>query len=682
MPRRLLPLPLLLLALPAAAAELPVRAVVLSSAGLAQVERAGVLAPDAAVTLRAPTEDVDDILKSLLVRDAAPGARVEGVRLPAQDLAEEAFRGLPLRPADFETRAGLLRALRGQAVEAGGATGRLAEAEEGGEGGTLRVTLVTAEGLRLLALREGESVRLRDAALAARVARAAEALAAARAEGTREIEIRLSGATAPREVSLTTVTAAPLWKPSWRLIVPTGEGEARLQGWAVVENRSGADWDGVRLSLVSGDPAAFRQPLYAPVLVQRPELPVRVAERVAVRPDTGARPPPPPVPPPGPAAMRAPAPAALGAGRATVDQEVAALSAAPVAAVPPAAAAASAGGRVAFTLPAPATLRGGETANLPFLDAALPAERVWWVQDPLGARHPLLALRLRNTTGHVLPDGLATVYGAAGGGADAGAHLGDAEIRAVAPGEARLLAFARDRDVLLSANQAGGERPVRVGFRRGYVLVGTLRREETALAVDPRGTRGRLVVDLPRRPGFEPRFAVAAEGDFGLRHEAVLDGGAPTTLRFAWEREGRTEIPLWDPGLGDPLLLRWREVDPEREARRLPGGPGTLETLRTVLERLPADAPGRAGLEGVVAGLAEARRLLDAARTALRGYAVAGEALDRARAAAEDRTGPEREEARRRLNAASLAAERAGAAVDAAWEAWQRAVQDLLARTG
>ena len=53
-----------------------------------------------------------------------------------------------------------------------------------------------------------------------------------------------------------------------------------------------------------------------------------------------------------------------------------------------------------------------------------------------------------------------------------------------------------------------------------------------------------------------------------------------------------------------------------------------------------------------------------------------------ARAAAEDRTGPEREEARRRLNAASLAAERAGAAADAAWEAWQRQVQAVLARTG
>ena len=66
------------------------------------------------------------MLKSLLV--SIPGGTVEGVRLPAQDLTSEAFRGLPLRPRDFASRAALLRALRGQAVEAGGDTGRLVDA--------------------------------------------------------------------------------------------------------------------------------------------------------------------------------------------------------------------------------------------------------------------------------------------------------------------------------------------------------------------------------------------------------------------------------------------------------------------------------------------------------------------------------------------------------------------------
>ncbi|WP_264185518.1 DUF4139 domain-containing protein [Roseicella aerolata] len=652
----------LLVALPAAAAELPVRSVTLSNAGLMQIERAGELAPEAALRFRVPVGDVDDVLKSLLLRD--PAGRAGAVRLPAQDLEAEAFRGLPLRPADFESRLTLLRALGGQPVAAGGAEGRLAGAEEGEDG--LRIALLTGSGLRLLTLPEGEEVRLQDQALAARIARAAEALAASRSADVREVEVALEGATAPREVGLTYVAAAPLWKPSWRLVLPDGEGEARLQGWAVVENRSGADWDKVRLSLVSGNPAAFAQAIYAPILVQRPVLPVRGAEQVRVEADTGPRPPPPPMPPP----MAAPAPAMLRAAPAAAPQPP------PLAALPAALPSASPG-RVAFSLPAPVSIRGGETANLPFLDATLPAERIWWVQD-LAARHPLNAVRLTNTTGHVLPDGLAAVFGA--GGAEAGAWLGDAELRALAPEERRILAYARDRDLQLTASQGGSEQPAKVEFRRGVVVIGLLQREETALAIDPRGGRGRLVVDLPRRPGATPLFPVAAEGDFGLRTEAMLEGGA-TTLRFAWTREAQREVPLFDAGLGDPVLLRWRDIDVEESLRRLPGGPGSLETLRTVLERLPAEAPGRAALAEVVAGLAEARRLLDAARGAIRTYAVAEATLGRARAAVEDRSGPAREEARRRLTEASQAAERAGAAADAAWEAWQRAVQAVLART-
>ena len=463
--------------------------------------------------------------------------------------------------------------------------------------------------------------------------------------------------------------ARPLWKPSWRLVVPEGDGQARLQGWAVVENRSGSDWDGVRLSLVSGNPAAYRQPLYAPITVPRPEVPVRAAERVESRPDTGDRPPPP---------LASPEPMATATLPRALRRESAQAAASPVAPVQ-AAEAVSVGMRVAFTVPAPVSVRSGETANIPFLDAALPSERLWWVQDVAAARHPLNAVRIRNTTGHPLPDGLATLYDAAGGGG--GEHLGDAEIRMAAPGETRLLGHARDRGVLLATASHSDERPVRIERRPRFVIVHAVRRDETALTVDPRGRPGRLVVDLPRREGAEPRFPVAAEGDFGLRHEAMLDGAA-TTLRFAWERDRRRDMPLWDPGLGDPIRLAWRSMDVETGLRRLPGGPGNVESFREVLERLPADAPGRALLENVVRGLEEARRRLDPARDAIRGAAVAEAALARARAAVEDRTGPEREEARRRLNRASLDAERAGAAADAAWEAWQRAVGEVLALAG
>ncbi|MFN6999523.1 DUF4139 domain-containing protein [Elioraea tepidiphila] len=648
----------------AMATELPVVSVTLSNAGLAQIERRGTVGPDAPVVLRAPTADVDDLLKSLVVLD--PVGTVEGIRLPARDASAEAFRGLPLRPEDFASRVALLRALRGQRVEAGGVTGRLADAEETEAG--LRVAILTETGVAAALIREGDEVRLTDTALAARVRRAADALGAARTEDERRIEIGLRADRA-REVGVLSVTGAPLWKPSWRLLVPEAQGEARLVGWAVIENRSGADWSRVRLALVSGNPAAYRQALYTPIEVPRVEIPVRAAETVTVRPDTGPRPPPPPAPvaASGPARMRAAMESAAAPAAPSMDQ----------AAAQPQAAAESSIGRVAFTLPAPVTVLSGETANVPFLDARLPAERVWWVQD-LRAGSPLLAVRVTNATGSTLPDGIVTVFGAEG--AETGAFLGDSELRAIAPDEQRLLAFGRDRDVRITHAQSATDRPHAVAVQRGRVILRGIQRVEEALAIDPRGARGRLIVDVPRRPGTQPDFAVASEGEFGLRHEMMLTG-TTTTLRLGFEREMRAELRLWDQGLRPfETLGSWREVEIEALLPRLPGGPGTLERLRELLARLPADAEGRAALQSVIDAMADLRVKLDAARTAARSYAVANAALTRARQAVEDRTGPQREAARRQLNEASLAVERAGEQADAAWEAWREAVQALLAR--
>lgn len=649
--------------LPAAAAELPVVSVTLSNAGVAQIERRGPVAAGEPVVLRAPLEDVDDLLKSLVVLD--PRGTVEGVRLPAQDVAAEAFRGLPLRPADFETRVSLLQALRGQMVEAGGFTGHLADAAEAEEG--LRLALVTDAGIATAMVREGEEVRLLDAALSARIRRAADALAATRSEDERRIEIDL-GSDQTRDVSLLSVTGAPLWKPSWRLLVPEGEGKARLLGWAVIENRSGADWDGVRLALVSGNPAAYRQALYAPVEVRRQMIPVRAAGTVTVTPDTGPRPAA-PLPPMAMAAPPMPAPARETVGAtARMAREIATQAQA---------VAQTSIGRVAFVLPAPVTVRSGETANVPFIDAQIPAERLWWVQDT-GARNPLLAVRITNDTGASLPDGIVTVYGAAG--AEEGAFLGDSEMRAVAAGEPRILAFGRDRDVQMTRTSSVSERPTAIALQRGAIIVTAQQRNETALAIDPSGAHGKLIVDIPRDGQAKPDFSVIAEGDFGFRHEVMLEG-KPVTLRLGLEHEVDRIMPLWDSGLRSlSMLPDWRNLDLEATAPRLPGGPGTLERLRDLLAKLPPETKGRAILASVVDEMAAIRVKLDAARAAIGAWAVANAALDRARQAVEDRSGAQKEDARRRLNEASVAVERAGAAADAAWTAWREAAARLLAR--
>ncbi|MDB5380100.1 MAG: hypothetical protein JWR00_4546, partial [Rubritepida sp.] len=473
---------------------------------------------------------------------------------------------------------------------------------------------------------------------------------------------------------------APLWKPSWRLAVPefgASDGRARLMGWAVVENRSGADWTGIRLSLVSGEAAAFRQALYTPVVLPRRELPIEGSGQVDARADTGAQPvPPSPPPAPAPAMMVRPAPMARGA--AGLPGGALASGPAMAEAPPPAAEATAAAslGRVAFTLADPVTIRAGETANLPFLDVRLNAERVWWAQG-LAARYPLQAVRLRNETTHPLPGGLATIYGSTG--AEAGGFLGDAQILGLPPGETRLLPFARDREVQYTTTQRDESTPLRVEIPRAAVNVTYRNVHTVAFAIDPRGGRGRFVADLPRRPNETPRFTPAAEGDFGLRVETMLEG-RPANIDWSWEREFTQAIPLWDGSLPDPLPPVWRDLNLDRDPARLPGGNDRLEVLRNVLTRLPADAPGRAALTSLIADFAQARQLMDAFRTAARAYAAAEANLARTRRAFEDRTGSEKEGARQQLNAASIEAGRLGTAADNAWMAWRAAAQKVVAR--
>ncbi|HUE90150.1 MAG TPA: hypothetical protein VMO26_29055, partial [Vicinamibacterales bacterium] len=78
-----------------------------------------------------------------------------------------------------------------------------------------------------------------------------------------------------RQVLVSYVGEAAVWKTTYRLVFPSGgDGRPLLQGWAVVANLSAADWDSVELSLVAGAPQAYRQPLSTPLFAVRPLVPI------------------------------------------------------------------------------------------------------------------------------------------------------------------------------------------------------------------------------------------------------------------------------------------------------------------------------------------------------------------------------------------------------------------------
>ena len=87
-----------------------------------------------------------------------------------------------------------------------------------------------------------------------------------RPDARRTVRLSLDGADHDLLVGYTVET--PIWRPSYRLVF--GRDNAQVQAWGIVQNLSGEDWRGVRLSLVAGSPVSFRSELATPVIPVRP----------------------------------------------------------------------------------------------------------------------------------------------------------------------------------------------------------------------------------------------------------------------------------------------------------------------------------------------------------------------------------------------------------------------------
>ncbi len=87
-----------------------------------------------------------------------------------------------------------------------------------------------------------------------------------------------------RQVTLTYITESPAWKPSYRVVVGP-DGQVDLQGWAIVDNTSGENWEDVRVGVGASSALSFRYDLRSVRLVHRETLDRQ--DRFAVAPPRG-----------------------------------------------------------------------------------------------------------------------------------------------------------------------------------------------------------------------------------------------------------------------------------------------------------------------------------------------------------------------------------------------------------
>lgn len=103
---------------------------------------------------------------------------------------------------------------------------------------------------------------------------------------TFQMTLRLAE-TAPTDVVLTYVTESPAWKPSYRVVVEPN-GKVMMEGWAIVDNTSGEDWNNVLVGVGSSSALAFRYDLWSVRQIERETL--QAEARFAIAPPTAVTP--------------------------------------------------------------------------------------------------------------------------------------------------------------------------------------------------------------------------------------------------------------------------------------------------------------------------------------------------------------------------------------------------------
>lgn len=533
-----------------AAVNGPVKSVTLSSGGLAEIVRSADVGNDSEITIDVPLDQIDDVLKSLIVRDAK--GRVKNLSLAGPNPLDETFRTLPFKASDLSSMPKLLDAIKGTRVKAGDREGIIlgVAASEGEKAGkTWQLSLMTDSGEVAMAPIPGTKVEILDAAVKGKLKTAMDVISKGNADGARTVTLKLDGSTA-REVDISYVVPAPIWKTSYRLV--TGkEGEVRLQAWAVFENASGENWNGVGVTLSSGKPATLKQALHQHFMRDRTEvlvdttaasLPAGVmakpmmerrklgsANLAEASPMTDS--------------MPAPAPFEMAGGEQSdaAEQDV----------------------TTTFALKGTYDIKNGDTISVPILDQGVKAEMVSLYRAGMASEHPVAAALIENNAGISLPPGIMTVYD------DTAGYVGDAQINGLPRGEKQSVSFAVDQKVNVRSSVKSDQRIVSIKVVDGMIHTKSMTVETAAYNITgAQDSERTVVVEVPKRAGWTFKADAQDEATTGdYRIQVKLQAGEQKTVETRFELVHDETISLID--VDAFTLVGWQQaaVDAETKAK-------------------------------------------------------------------------------------------------------------------
>ena len=468
--------------------QLPIHKVILYKHGVGYFQRAGTVTDNASVDLRFKRDQMSDLLKSLTAIDLGGGS-VTGIVYDSTKTLEQLLGEYTFDLRGANSLGDILQQLKGSDVaieiaakEITGSVLGVQQRTITDEQGHIQVSylsMLDSQGrLRSFNMDEITAVRFMEDRLNRDVQRYLRTLFGRHRRDQKTLTIQSAGS-GSRELLVGYVTETPVWKATYRIVLPGDDDEEALflQGWAIVDNVSEEDWSDVELSLVSGLPISFVQNLYDPLFKKRPV--VAVEEEMAMAPvvpqknflagvrsdaiDRMAK-----AKRRAKGAVRAEAEApllgdtpVLGAEvkdfffRQPVDlaEQMRDLEAQSVAR--------ELGDMFEYRIDHPVSIAQNRSALLPIVADDIDGEAVALYNAATRPKNPLSAVRLKNTTGLTLEGGAITVY-------QSDSYVGEALAETIKPDEQRYITYAVDLGLHVNTKHDSKTEPIeRVVINRG-----------------------------------------------------------------------------------------------------------------------------------------------------------------------------------------------------------------------
>ena len=658
------------------AVSLPITRVVLLNSGVGYFSRSGEVDGDARVDLTFPETDINDLLKSMVLEDFNKG-RISAVSYDSREPIARTLSSFAINLNNNPTFSGIVSQMRGERIEvavsatAANQPGKLTGTIVGVEkqkvpAGTQTIdadvlNMWCAEGVRAIRFSDIQSLKFTNPIIESEFRRALDVLALSHDSQKKAEQLHFTGE-GKRRVQVGYVIEAPIWKTSYRLIMADKE-KPYLQGWAMVENPTDEDWTGVKMALVSGRPISFKMDLYNPLYINRPTVEPELF--ASLRPVTysggfgrdkdglaladqplreeakqaglggggfggrGAAP-----------GMGAPS-AKAGekydeARKKSVqandpDARFAKDTAAELArrlgtgSVGNSATAGALGDFFQYTIDHPVSLNRQKSALLPIIGKDIEGSKVSIYNPSVQAKHPLLGLRMKNTSGAHLNQGPITVF-------EGSTYAGDTRVLDVQPNEERLLSYAIDLGTEVDPKAGAGKQQItsvkavrgivttvtKVTDEKTYKIINRSQTDRTLLIEHPNRTSQQFkIVDTPKpvedtpevyrfqtpvKAGETKSFTVKEERD--VRTTVTLSNGAEDTIRhFISLNEASDALKVklqealkikgqWDVVRRelDQVIadLKRLNLDQDRIRRNLRETPKEAEVYDTYLKKLAA----------------------------------------------------------------------------------------------